>query len=33
MKKMSSDELRKKLKNTEYVAKLRAAGIPVASNV
>ncbi len=33
MKKMSSDELRKKLKNTEYVSKLRAAGIPVASNV
>ncbi len=33
MKKMSPDELRKKLKNTEYVAKLRAAGIPVASNV
>lgn len=33
MKKMSSDELRKKLKNGEYVSKLRAAGIPVAGNV
>ena len=33
MKKMSSDELRKKLKNGEYVGKLRAAGIPVAGNV
>lgn len=33
MKKMPNEELRRKLKNTEYVAKLRAAGIPVASNV
>jgi hypothetical protein len=33
MKAMSSDKLRKMLKNTEYVSKLRAAGIPVASNV
>jgi hypothetical protein len=33
MKAMSSDQLRKKLKNAEYTSKLRAAGIPVASNV
>ena len=33
IKKMSQDEFRKKLKNAEYVGKLRAAGIPVAGNV